>query len=653
MARALRAGRPGDSVAAWGRGAMLALDAAGLPYTPYDHLGATLDKDALADQARRLALGWHALPEVAADPRIAAVAEHRGCPVLEALHSGLYLAFFELLQARAFLGAVLDAARPEAVAAAPRPAPCTTLNRLHLLTEGNGLEAECAPALCAARGLPLEALPPDPYPGPAPATPGPGDSGALGRAVRRALGLVRAPLPRPPRGLARVLLFLWGGNAGQFLEALPAFARRGLAPAVVLTGGVLPDDVARALAQAGVPMARREDLALPWEPLVHRTWAARAARAVRAVRDSAALRAFFSDEAGGFFDGPTEAILAREVGRRLPQTVTLMDRTAALLDRVRPRAVFCHFALHPEEICDILPARARGIGTLTSGHGAPGHTNAPAALFAAHAYATPGSVFSQALARSTACPQEAAPVAGDARLAALAPHEDRGGARRELGFDPDRPLVVFCDNSSLAHSVVARHAGAALLRAARAIRDLPAGAQVVLRVHKGADYAGLRAAIAALGDADLHFQVSSELALTALLRGADALVSHHTTAVTEALLCGVPVVLLTMLAQEEPMYDGCPAIREAASREAILEHLRTLLAAPPDRAAVREAARPLLARAMNLGGPPPGEALAGLLADMADTGPGETYRGFADWRRRLAASAAFCSGPKHRDDQGA
>ncbi|WP_028587890.1 hypothetical protein [Desulfocurvus vexinensis] len=635
--------------------ARLALEARGVPHRAHEALAWGLDKHALFDRARRLAWEWFQAPGVAALPAVARVASWRGYPLLAMHQSWLLLSLKEVLEARAFMAAVLDAEAPDRVVLAARGNPFGAY-WLQALTGDGGLEPEAARALCRLRGLDVELV--EPGPGPEAGGRAPAPRAAL-RALRRvASGLRRrlrlgsrpgacgAPCDRaflesgPGPG---ILMLTWGGYyLHQLLPVLEHLRGAGARLAVGLLGGNFVPGQRAALRAAGVACFHKPSWSVPGEAERMARVAALGAEAMDALRGSTAARAYFEGQGCGL-DGPLELALGRELTTTLPETVRDLARAEAILDAFAPDVLVSQFALQPLGLADVLPARLRGVATLNIAHGNPAEMGAVRNTFATARCTVPGARFQATMERVHGLGPGVVRAVGELRLEALAPDGDPRTARLRHGLDPERPVCVFCDMSGwTTKTTIWRHCSRAVLRQALALMDAVPGLQLVYRVHHGADYTALREHLRGLGRADLHFQISPDPLLTDVVRAADVVVAQNCSAITEALACGVRVVFNCVYGDRLPSYAGFAALAVADTDAALVAAVRAAVAEPMAADAVRALARPYYdAMLHGLDGGAAQRQARAVLDLAAD--PGARTPGFADWAARLEASCRFAS----------
>lgn len=600
-----------------------------------------LDRQGLSDRARQLALRWADQPGVGDVLARAGVDRFGPYPLPPMLYVSISALLYEVLQAWDFAAALLDRYSPDRVVLGGRRDPVAT-PRLFVLTAGNGLDREAVEVMCRERGIPTVRH------GPAPRSP------LVKRACRNVLRAARGVLPAradapwtppsmpwPKEGGPKILAYTWPGYyLEQIAPALEALAADGARPLVVFCGGEPSAERVRALNQAGCMTLHRKEWPVPRNARAKR-YAAAGQRAARALRNSDALAAFFSDSHGSYYRGVAYAVIRRELTVNLPGAVSSLAVGEELLDWFEPDLVFGHFAVHALEICDVLPARARGIPTLTCPHGFFNCYATERKPYAAEHYAAHGAMMREALGESLRTDTGKVHTVGELRVVGGAGERlSRREAKARYGFDPDRPLAVFCDSSGYALTAEWRHAGWETVQRIVELRAAMPELQIVFRVHGGPDYTGMRRWFD--DQQGVTFQQAPEPLLTDMVQAADVVLSHHSSAIPEALLMGRQVIYLCALSDKEPAYftgGGAPLVCDDFARLPGMVREVVRAAHGPDE--VLRLAQPYFDATLagNDGGAK--SRMVALLRRLATTPEESRGPGFDDWLARVKASAEF------------
>lgn len=221
----------------------------------------------------------------------------------------------------------------------------------------------------------------------------------------------------------------------------------------------------------------------------------------------------------------------------------------ATLDRLRPDLLLSPVDSSAYDRCWILSARARGIPSLTTLHGAV-YVQPTGSLWGtvcADRLAVWGPITRAWHVKATGLPEDHFSCVGYplfdsfmSRYEILEPH----AIRRELGLDKGGPVILFL--VSMAGGAVGsyyRSAWEVYDAFFRGVSIIPE-AQVIVRTHPASDP---RAASACARRYTSRCLVNPPTDLLTLLRVADVVVGQPTTALLEAMLAGKPVVLFEVL----------------------------------------------------------------------------------------------------------
>ena len=613
----------------------------GLSYHDCAELVDQLSKNGCHDEARRFAATWHR-KLTSQIPELQELNAFEGYPLLDMLQSHLVLTVWEVLEAFTIALALIEKYRPSHILAGGRPSPFL-YNRLFLLTGSRGLERECLATIAQQAGIAMTWM----------AQP----SGTArceetmaarsrqgGRLWQGLMTFVRRLTPRrsattirPSAQPCDVLLYAWGDHyLNEINPVIDKLRRAGFRLLVVLTGGTIGKQHAAELESWAVPALVREGLPLSPAHLKKLDGlgklARRAADKLPSIKtdDSLFLRGGFA-----FFTDLCAPMLRNELLETLPEMCRRLFQSETLLEQVSPKLVFAHFSLHPLEICDVMPARRKGIATLGSSHGYTGVFNALREPFATRFFATYGSHYADALREVTGTPASRLPVI----RSAVMPAEQTSNA-------PCLPkagrLAVFCDSSGWLHATVRRHTTYRIIKEmARTVKELPA-IELAFRMHHGADWSGIWEMIHFQNEPRLVFQISPQPPLKDMLIHAEVAISHHTSAVLECLAAGVPTVFLAADATLDPMFvTDNPYLKIAWTYDEMRGLVGCFLDERPSRDTVKSRSAPML-KAMGV----VADTTMPTLADVIESTIGSREAvapEFADWLSRVQACANFNS----------
>lgn len=612
----------------------------GVPHDSCDGISWNLNKPALYDRARSMALWFES--ELFRDmEELEPLLDYRGYPLLFMHQAPLILVLYDLLQSWVLMGEIFYRDRPGELHIGRRELPLLG-NWQILLTGERGLEMEAAAALAPLRGIAVHEYPwPVSAPGPEPVRPS--FMRRLARAVKNAL---RRAVPRKPDASpkgAEVLVRTWGGYyVDQFLDALEHVAGQGVSVHLMTTGGPVEESARERMARNGIAHTVLSQWPVPDEEGLRRRITALGEAACGALDASPEADEFFSLH-GECFYGILKPFVHRELVLNLPRTVVELERAQGYLDVLKPGLLLEHNALLPEGLAGVLPARARGLATLTMNHGAPGVVGTERHTFATEFNAVVGEPYRNMLVESMgADPRRLYPV-GDMRIDALRGMKPDPDAKARQGFDPERPVCVFCDMSGWVQNVAWRHSTYSTVRAVASMAQAMPHVQFIYRVHGGTDHSDLREAVQASGADNLQFEEARERPFEALLEASDVVVSHNSSAIVEALASGVPVVYLYAKAFMEPSYRPSEALVFVGEHEGLVPTVHRLLDKGLDRTAVRRLAQEFFDhRICGLDGGARNR-LADVVLQLVRAPRSEAGRGFDDWLERVRSSSRYVS----------
>jgi glycosyltransferase involved in cell wall biosynthesis len=601
-----------------------------LPYRAYEDIAWNIDKLEINNIAREKANGWHRLGTLAGCDALEAIRSFAGYPLLDMHQSLLLLALQEIIQAHRFMHQVLAVEKPNAVLCGERPNPFLG-EPITFITGSNGVEREVVKSINRRRHA---------------------DPGVF-EEFRKNFILRPPPVNRPIADASlfnslpmstgpKILIFAWGDYYLDYFDnAIEKLAGQKARICLALIGGELLPAKKDALQRKGVCVFEKASWPVAGAGRIWSECLLKCEQAARTLYGSKTLEEYFSDGFGSYYPSLVSDFLCKQI-LNLPATVVELLRSESIIRAYSPDMVLNHFCIHPFETCDVLPARALGVPTLTIDHGIHGVNDSQRLTFAAEYYGVSGTCTQKAIHTAVGADDRSILVLGNSRYEGIAfSTEKPGSAKKRLGLDPDRPVCIFCDCSGWSHMSEWRHSTFATAAAIVAVKSFIPGLQIIYRVHHGTRYQGMERYFKDLGDADIHFQVSPNPALLDILSAADLVVSHYSSAVGESLLSGVPVVYLTLHGEPEASYSGCEAIKIADTRERLVQAVSEILGAGLSRSMVRKLAQPYLDIALdgNRGGT--SERLSDFIVQLASRPRANRKPGFHDWLDRIETASRF------------
>lgn len=606
-------------------------DSLDIPYKSYEEISWALDKLEIADISRNKARYWHEIDGIRDNIYVRSIKEFNGYPILVMEQSLLFLAIQEILQAHTLMHKIIELEQPDAIYFNERRNPFLN-GGISFIADCNTVEREIVRSVQAGQhdiqnsynefinNLTLQC----------PVQRHSGDNIDFSWS---------SEMTGP-----NVLIFAIGGyHYFEYILSVIAPLQRNKAriTLVVMEFWDQAQQMQEMFNKLGVRLIDRDSLIAVNEEMIWLAWKEKCDKAVEALYGSEALAEYFSDASGTYYPGLVSDYLCRQILGTATTVVNLL-RAEMLISGLKPDIVLYHANIHSVETCDILPARKLGIPTLAIDHGINGYFDAQRMTFATEFYGVSGTCLKDAMIRSLHPPEQAIKVIGNTRCEQITlSNLSTGEAKLQFGFDPDRPLCIFCDQGGWSHMYEWRHATYKNVGEIIQLKQLIPELQIIYRIHHGRNYDGMSRYFEKLGMPDIKLQNSLAPILTDILPAADLVVSHYSSAVSEALASGVPVIYLATTGEPEPSYYGHQALKVVESFAELSSAVREVLAKKITREKVIESAQSFFDIALAGHDGKAGERLAQLILDLASTPSDSRTYGFCDWLERIGASCLF------------
>jgi hypothetical protein len=557
----------------------------GVQYKSYNSLAFELDKKSLNRQAQNMSLRW------IEKTQIDSLLKYKNYPLFLMHHSRLTLIFNEILQATEFIYKILDEEKPARIVFGKRENPFNE-DLVYFITCSNGLEREAARVI--SRGLDIECFEIIIKP-----------SNSYVNKLRRVISNpniiwerfnsiltkkicnksnYKSQVKIPDdvfRFKSNILIF---STSEYYLKQLtPIFndlIDLNFRITLFLSGKKLPLNDESYIKQLGVDFYYKSEWVLKNESEVLAICKEKSRIAFESIKDSIELKTYFSNESFSYYGGLINDAIKHELINEIPLTICELKKTENIIDIFKPNLVISHFAIHPLETANILPAISKGIPTLSLTHGICSYYDSERDTNAAEYYAVEGSIYREALLKSVqAHPEKVIPV-GQTRLENIKITSESSSWKNCFGYDKDKPLCIYCDNSVWSHALTFRHSTFERVKRILELKMVFPDLQIILRFHHGPDYTELRNYIERLKIKGVFFQVSPTPIFTEIIKAADFIISDHTSAITEALLSGVRVIYLSALSICEHLYKNCESILVAEDFDILNNHINFILNNP-------------------------------------------------------------------------
>ncbi|HMR65457.1 MAG TPA: sulfotransferase [Anaerolineae bacterium] len=605
----------------------------GVPHNSYEELAWSLKKPELFYISRKKASQWHQMPKLKDIPQLEAVRYFKEYPLLWMHYYPLSQALYEMLQSYQFMGKILEIEQPDKILLgkqtdpfAPIAIPPFNMQVLNILTQSNGLEREALKVLANNKNIKVVEMP----------TQAPSTFARL--QLEKNKKLYTSSPSKSGLPTQNVLIFTWAGNyLKQLSDMLDQLCQLDIQVNLVIVGDRLSPDQEQNFTAKNINYYYKTDFSIPDEQTIFDEWRAKGEKAYASIRDNADLKDYFSGEHGSYFNGLVDQILYCDFVNNIPFTVIELLRSETIVNTLKPDVVLTNFAHHPWENADVLPARNLGIPTLYVGHGITGYLSAVRDAASTQYYGVLGEYFKDALMEVFNWSEDELALIGHPQLDHQLPLPDKRHSKIRFRLNPDQPVCIFCDMSEFMQAFEQRHSTYTTLHEIVKLKTHIPNLQIVYRTHHGVSSAvKIREYLSSLNLPGVHFQTSPNPPLMEIAQAADLVISHYTSAVTEALIIGVPVIYLTALASEvEPSFMNCEAIKIANEFEALPDLVKSIIQASLSRQEIRAMAQPYFDRALCGIDGKSNTRLANLILSLAQKTEHQKRTGFQDWIDRI------------------
>ena len=635
-----------------------------LPYKSYEEWAWNLNYNYLYDTAREKSYSWQFIEELHSENIIDSIKDFHGYPLLTMLQPNLMLPLYEVLQARAFIRQIIEKECPDKLVFHQRQNPFDEqFNRYFILTGSNGLERECAKNIANERNITIVEI--------ANKEEGSVETLLISQSFLKLRQKAYTAITQPqliPKEISRlkqiynyhqslkiqskafkkikknrlkkptILMYVWGGYYLEYFENIIDLLQDIAHFVVVIVG---EDEIAptlkfiRKFRQRGVCIFGKNNWEIPEEKTIIDQWQAKVKETISRLTNNETLANYFVDEYGSYYHSFAFPILEKELSYTVPKTVLDLLRTELINEFVQPDLVISHFSIYPSEACDVLPARKHGIPTITLEHGITATTESVRDSFSTEFIAVAGEAYQKVLSDLEICSKDKVIPVGDVRLENLSYQQTIKDARSQYNLSVDQPLVIFCDCSGWTHDGEARHSTWKSVQEMLSLKKYIPDIQIIYRVHHGTDYSVMQKYFDQLNIPDIIFQISPEPLFVDIVQAADLVIAHRTSAITEALLMGVPVIYLCALSRKEPMYLNCEAIKVAESFEKIPVLVKEILAASWSREEVLDKVKPYFEQTIFGNDGYANERFKNLILKLLNSPKSEKQEGFQDWLDRV------------------
>lgn len=610
-----------------------------IPYKSYEENAWAVDKAKIFDQARRQAYYWHQLPELKSNPYLEAVRTFKDYPLLVIHHPTFFQSFQEILQSYTFIKKIIQKENPDRIIVGKQENPFDNEAQppfnsamLNILTSSNGLEHEALKMLAISKNIEI----------------------VVKEIQTRVRNTAVADVPVPSLKEIvwdsrltgpKILVFTWGGYYFQQIsETFDCLLEDKSRIGVVIVGDKLAPDEERELKQKNIYVTYKSDWSVKNEAELLFEWKSKGEGAFESISENRELKEYFSDAFGSYFQGLARETIKANLTKYIPYTVRELLRSENIIHTFNPDVVVAHFAWHPWESTDVLPARLSGIPTLTMGHGISTSMIAPIDTFSSEYYAVNGIAYKEALTKSQGCSDDSIALVGNCRFDKIkVANSNMKEVKKAFDLNPEASVCIFCDSGGWSHAFEKRHSVFKTIEQILALKNIFPELQIIYRIHHGLSSGDfMKSVFDNTKIPGFFFQISPHPLFTDIVQAADFVIAHHTSAIAEALLSGVRVIYLTALSSiiEQDHYC-CEVVKVADNFEILPKTVKEFLEYPMSRESVRMMAQPYFDKLLCSSDGKANERLSQLILKLAKTDGNRRVKGLQEWINRIEVSCKF------------
>ncbi|WP_347272945.1 sulfotransferase [Candidatus Kuenenia sp.] len=613
-----------------------------IPYKSYEEYAWAIDKAKIFDHARWQAYYWHQLPELKSNPHLEAVRAFKGYPLLVMHHPTFFQAFQEIFQSYEFITKIIQKESPDRIVTGRYENPFDNEAQppfnsimLNILTSSYGLEHEVIKALALSRNIEVivKAVPSNAW------------NTAASTVAVDSMSLPKEIACTSKLAGPKILFFTWGGYYFQQVsETFDYLLKNSSRIGVVIVGGKLIPDEEGSLERKNIYVTYKSDWHTKNEDELLLEWKRKGERAFESISQNRALNDYFSETCDSCCTGLAMEAVKANLTKYIPYTVRELIRSENIIETFKSDVVIAHFAWHPWESADVLPARQYGIPTLTIGHGVSASMIAPIDTFSSEYYAVNGIAYKEALMKSQGCSDASIALVGNCRFDKIkVTNSNMKEIKKAFGLNPESPVCIFCDSSGWSHAFEKRHSVFKTIEQILALKNIFPELQIVYRIHHGLSSGNFMKRI--FDNTKIPgfiFQISPSPLFTDIVQAADFVIAHHTSAIAEALLSGVRVIYLTALSSIiELDHYCCDAVKIADNFEILPNIINKFLNNPVSKEDVRVMAQPYFEKLLNGCDGKSNNRLSRLILKLTEIPENQREKGFCDWIKRIEASCEF------------
>lgn len=634
----------------------------GLVYKNYNDIAWQLDIKELYDLSRRQAIKWFQMSDIKSDSEINKIKYYKTYPLFLISNYNLMLSFYEINQSFVFINQVIKQEKPDRIVIGNRVDPfCAGNSRMYILIGSKGVEREAAKVIAKNDNIELLELP---------FIQKEGEKSMMEIFLKKAATLIKNPklILLKTRNVfikhldgngvdksnfkefkrkiywegenKKLLFFINGGYyLKQLIKILDSLILRGMQIIVIITGGKLDEDDISFFSRNSIKYFFINNLILNSALKIKKTWNNYTKKAFNRMTKSQDLFKLFSFDGKSYFKNLVENAIKKEIITNSENSVIELEKSEMIINYLRPDFGFVHFAVGSDEVVNVLPFKVKGIPTLTMSHGFEKLIGAARDSFATDYYALSGISLKNILIKKMNFSSDVLFTVGDPRLESVIDDFDKEEMKVKFGFDPNKPLCLFAENSGWTMSLTYRHSTFHILQNIIKLAKNNPDWQIIYRVHHGTSIEVIRGYVDKLSLSNLFLQVSPSPIFMEIVKCADIVISHASSSILESLILGVPVIYLTAESIVDEQLIKNEIVIRVDNFEDLQKNIFSLLENLPSRDYVIKKAKPLFDELLSGNDGMASKRVVDIIENLLHTKVNN--QDFFDWEKRIINSSYF------------
>lgn len=242
----------------------------------------------------------------------------------------------------------------------------------------------------------------------------------------------------------------------------------------------------------------------------------------------------------------------------IPGTISLLQNYEKKYNKLNLNIAFNHFDLHPFETALIFPLKKNKILTVSSAHGM-----AKSLLFrdvyASDFFLTSSNIYKNFL--QNVFNTKRVLLSNNNFYDSINYKYNKKKAKLLFNLNPQKPVCIFCDDSSFLNSEQYINSQFSNINKIIELKNKIPDIQLIFRYHGGFDISNIRKYIDSFGYKDIFVQQHPEPLFREIVKAANIVISHGSSAILETLASGVPVIYITSETYLDPFFKNYKEIK--------------------------------------------------------------------------------------------